>query len=285
MTASALGWPRGLFERSRLRVVIEAYFDDSGKESDHTHRFVVLAGYMAAEGLPWNRFYQAWRHLLLRHGLPHIHMKDILGIAQAKGWDIPKLNEVLREFIAAIKDAQLIGFGVAVDANEWRALSKERRKRFGDAQEFCCSRILRRIVDRLNEAGFPEEQISITFDRDWEFARRRLTLIEEISKRAPQIRRNLAQLSFADSEHFYPLQAADLLAWETRRELAHRIEGERGTARWAELMTALPYGELDYAAGEYWNKEWIDRDLPNIEAEHEAARAAALAAKTAKVSA
>ena len=92
-------------------------------------------------------------------------------------------------------------------------------------------------------------------------------------------------MSFADSEHFYPLQAADLLAWETRRELAHRIEGERGTARWAELMTALPYGELDYAAGEYWNKEWIDRDLPNIEAEHEAARAAALAAKTAKVSA
>ena len=51
------------------------------------------------------------------------------------------------------------------------------------------------------------------------------------------------------------------------------------------MMTALPYGELDYAAGEYWNKEWIDRDLPNIEAEHEAARAAALAAKTAKVSA
>src|SRR6185312_7221924 len=130
-------------------------------ESDHTHRFVVLAGYMAGEGLPWNQFYQAWRHLLIKHGLPHIHMKDILQIAQARGWDIPKLNTVLREFIAAIQSANLIGFGVAVDANEWRALSKERRKRFGDAQEFCCTRILRRIVDRLTEAGFPDDPLSI----------------------------------------------------------------------------------------------------------------------------
>jgi hypothetical protein len=27
-------------------VVIECFFDDSGKESDPSHRFVVLAGYM-----------------------------------------------------------------------------------------------------------------------------------------------------------------------------------------------------------------------------------------------
>jgi hypothetical protein len=88
-----------------------------------------------------------------------------------------------------------------------------------------------------------------------------------------------------DAEHFYPLQAADLLAWETRRRLSEVIEGAGGTARWAELMTALPYGELEYAAGEYWNKEWIDRDLPKIEAEHEAARAAFLAAKAERASA
>jgi hypothetical protein len=74
--------------------VIEAFFDDSGKESDHNDRFVVLAGYMAAEG-PWFRLHQSWRHLLLRHGLPHVHMKDIRGLAKERGWDIPKLNEVL----------------------------------------------------------------------------------------------------------------------------------------------------------------------------------------------
>jgi hypothetical protein len=282
MTAPAMGWPRGLFGLPRQKVVIEAYFDDSGKESDHTHRFVVLAGYMSGD---WTPLYRSWRSLLIKHGVPHVHMKDILGIAKSKGWDVPKLNVVLREFITAIKEANLTGFGVAVDANEWRAFSKERRHQFGDAQEFCCSRILRRIVDRLIDAGFPDEPLSITFDRDWEFARRRLTLIEEISKRAPQMRKNLAQLAFADSKHFYPLQAADLLAWETRRHLANVIEGEGGTVRWGELMTALPYGELDYEASEYWDKALIERELPKIEADQERSRAAFLAAKGRRASA
>jgi hypothetical protein len=152
VTAPAMGWPRGLFELPRIRVVIECFFDDSGKESDPSHRFVVLAGYMI--GGDWGGFYGAWRHLLIRHGIPSIHMKEILGIARNKGWDIPKLNDVLREFIGVIKEAKLIGFGIAVDAAEWRALSKESRKMFGDAQEFCCSRILRRIMDRLIDAGF-----------------------------------------------------------------------------------------------------------------------------------
>ena len=74
--------------------MIEAFFDDSGKESDRNDRFVVLAGYMAAEG-PWFRLHQPWRHLLLRHGLRHVHMKGILGLAKERGWDILKLNKVL----------------------------------------------------------------------------------------------------------------------------------------------------------------------------------------------
>ena len=61
--------------------------------------------------------------------------------------------------------------------------------------------------------------------------------------------------------------------------LAPLGERESGTARWKELMTALPYGELDYAAGEYWNKEWITSELPKIEAEHKKARIAALDAE------
>ena len=69
-----------------------------------------------------------------------------------------------------------------------------------------------------------------------------------------------------------------MLAWETRRHLASSIDGERGTARWKELMTALPYSELDYV-GEYWDKEWITGELPKIEAEHVKARAAVLDAE------
>jgi Protein of unknown function (DUF3800) len=250
--------------------VFHCYFDDSGKESEPTNRFVVIAGYLAVD-IVWDRLEHVWSHLLIKHGLSHVHMKDILGVAKAKGWDIPKLNSVLADFIRAIKAAPgLIGFGVAVDADEWRKLSPERRKRFGDAQEFACSRIVRRVRDRLIEAGHERELLGIFFDQDFEFARRRITLIEELRKRSPDLRNALAQVTFADAELFYPLQAADLLAWETRRHLINRVGGKLNTARWAELMAALPHGEFEYAAGEYWDKALIDSELPKVEAANDA---------------
>jgi hypothetical protein len=44
-------------------------------------------------------------HLLVEHGLPDVHMRAILKIAKERGWDIPRLNEILREFVLVIKEA------------------------------------------------------------------------------------------------------------------------------------------------------------------------------------
>jgi Protein of unknown function (DUF3800) len=256
--------------------VFQCYFDDSGKESEPSNRFVVIAGYLAVDEV-WGRFQNVWGHLLVKYGLPGVHMKEILGIARQKGWDVPKLNEVLQEFIVAIRAAPaLIGFGIAVDADEWRNLSPERRRLFGDAQEFACTRIVRRIRDRLNEAGLHREQMAMFFDQDFEFARRRLTLFEHITKRSRDLRESLTVLSFADARHYYPLQAADLLAWETRRHLINLVGGQRDTTRWTDLMAALPSGVFDYA-GEFWDKALIESELPKAEAAN-----AALAASASK---
>jgi hypothetical protein len=253
-----------------VRAVIRCYFDDSGQESDPTHRFVVMAGYMAGD---WDRLNRAWRSLLLKHGLSHIHMKEMIGVAQKRDWPDGHLTDVLREFIMAIKESILVGFGVAVDLDAFRKVPDHIRKRLGDAQIFCCSRILRRIMDRLNEAGMGEEPISIAFDQDFGFARSRLRMIAELRKRDPQLRAVLAQVSFADSEHFYPLQAADVLAWETRRHIAHMAGEARPSGRWDDLTVPLPYDELDYAAGEYWTQEWFDQEIPKLEASWKAASA------------
>ena len=72
---------RGLAERLRVSAVIELFFDDSGQEGDPTHRFVVMAGYMTWE---WGGFDRAWRSLLLKHGLPYIHMNEMIGFSEKK---------------------------------------------------------------------------------------------------------------------------------------------------------------------------------------------------------
>jgi hypothetical protein len=73
--------------------------------------------------------------------------------------------------------------------------------------------------------------------------------------------------AFADSERFYPLQAADMLAWETRRHVAHLAGEAAPSGRWNDITVPLPYDELQYAAGEYWTQEWFDREIPKLRSE------------------
>lgn len=251
-----------LWKPPGAKVVITGFFDDSGKESDPSHRFVVLAGFVS---LDWSPFHQAWHGLLLKHGLPNVHLKEIRGIATEKGWDLPKLNSVLTEFIALMREMNLTAFGVGLDMEAWRRVDPTVRKRLGDAQVFCCSRIVRRIMDRIDIIrALKGDAISIVFDRDFEYARRRIGLIADLSKLYPEVHDRVAQISFADSEHFNPLQAADLLAWETRRQLVNKSGGDPSTQRWGELIAALPSGQIEFACGEFWTQEWFDQEIPKL---------------------
>jgi hypothetical protein len=185
-------------------------------------------------------------------------------LQRKKGWDIPKLNSVFTEFSTVIRISNLIGVGVGVNMEAWRALPKSTRQLIGDAQIFCCSRVVRRIMDRLETVGLRHEKLTIIFDQDFAFAPKRLKLFAELKKYYEPIRTRVAQVSFADMRTFYPLQAADMLAWETRRELVNRSGGRESNARWKELMTALPSGQIEFAAGEFWTKEWFDQELPKL---------------------
>ena len=203
--------------RSEYTFVISCFFDDSGTESQKDHRHVVLAGYIGPDET-WGQFFHSWRHLLLRHGIPAVHMKSWLKTAKEKEWSTAQRNDVLAEFIELIQKSKLIGFGVGVDADFWRALPADRRKAFGSAQEFCCQRILRLVIDRIDASNLNDD-ISLIFDQDFEFARPRLRLLEHLYKTDPRIRGRVTQISFASSRVFYQLQAADILAWHARRHL------------------------------------------------------------------
>jgi hypothetical protein len=259
--------------------VIECFFDDSGKENEPSNRFVCVAGYIAHETFWW-QFNAAWKHLLLRHGLPYVHLRVFLNMSDQKHWNRTKRDSVLEEFVSAIKVHRLIGFGVAVDVEAWKKIPKERRLKFsGSVQEFCVMRILRRIIDRLDESRDPDP-ISVIFDRDFEYARPRLKLLEYVHKHDPRVGPRVASLNFSDSERFFPLQAADLLAWETRRELVTKVLGFGASSRssWKALFSALPFQELDYE-GELWDDNLFESSFTLIEKQIEEAKAIGVASQ------
>jgi hypothetical protein len=264
------------------KFVIEAYFDDSGKETDPAGRFPVVAGYFGDTHW-WYEFNARWRHLLNQHGLPYLHMREWLRMAAERGWSTVKRNTILLEFVDVIRNAHLVGFGCGVDAEVWLALSAQRRKAFGNAQEFCFQRIVRRVADRMSNAR-SREFVSLVFDQDLEYAPPRLQLYRHIKNGDPRVAQWFTAISFADMRYYEALQAADLLAWQTRRQLINRAAKQPPTAAFRELLTEIPLIDLEYE-GEFWNEEHVERYFPAVEREVSEALAARKARRPAKSSA
>lgn len=244
--------------------MIECFFDDSGKESSASEPFVCMAGYLADIGY-WARFVERWQQLRLFHHISGVHMKELIplqGEYKTLGWTVEKRNAVLSDFIRIIKEERLVGFGVAVEADCWRQLPEPNRKQYGTAQEFCFTRIVHMVVHRLEECGDPDF-VSLHFDRDKEFARPRLTLYENLLEHDERVRKRIVELTFANPLFSSPLQAADVLAWETRKELIQKAGGHDSTARFKDLFTALEGVELDYTS-ELWDRAELERVFQRV---------------------
>jgi hypothetical protein len=56
---------------------IHCFLDDSGKESQPTMPYVVLAGYFAEMEI-WSNLWDKWAGLLLKHQISGIHMKELI---------------------------------------------------------------------------------------------------------------------------------------------------------------------------------------------------------------
>lgn len=234
--------------------MIHCFFDDSGKESDMGNPFVCIAGYMAIGDDWWTMLSNAWGHQLFRHGLTWLHMKDFMqgqGEYAALGWDWPKRKAVIEEFIKIIKGTQIIGFGVAVDAEAWRQFPKELTKVEGTAQEFCFTRIIRMIVERL-KVSRPDDWVSLYYDCDEQFTPARFQRFIGLRKRRPEVAKYLRAFSIADPKSFLPLQAADVLAWQTRKELMRKLGGYESRPEYKFLFEATsPFDFHDYVS-EFW---------------------------------
>jgi len=246
------------YKTRKWRLVMTGCFDDSGKESEITNRFVCLAGYVAGD-LNWTDFAQLWIHSLVKHNISCIHMKDLIPIQgeyKKLGWDVLKRNEVLTDFIDIIKDTDLIGVGVGVDANTWRTLPKELTREHGNAMEFCLQRVSRLIVDRLSKAA-PRDLLSLIFDCDIEFASRRFNIFSWVREHNAVAAQYFASIAFANPLYYVGLQAADFVAWLTRKQLIQQTGGFESTQQFKELFELAPGYVPDYLS-ELWTAQALE---------------------------
>ena len=243
--------------------MIRAYFDDSGSESLSSGTHVCLAGYLADDHY-WVTFNRLWRHQLVRHGIGCVHMKDLIplqGEYKSLGWDTTKRDQVIGDFIRVIQYSELIGFGVAVDAAAWREVRKKSPKS-ANAQMFCFSRLFRLVVERMKKSA-PREWLNVHFDSNPEFGAQRLRLFDDIRRTDKDAQWLIPSITFADMKTYLPLQAADILAWESRKELLQKAGGYESTPRFKEIVAAMGISNLEFVS-ELWDREEIEKMVEDV---------------------
>jgi len=151
--------------------------------------------------------------------------------------------------------------GIAVDLEAWSHVKKQYPQAgFKQAHSYCLERILRRVIDRLHDAGIRDE-LQIVFDRDPEFSSHRIQLYVEVTNHDPRANALISAITFARMERFPGLQCADLLAWETRKAIIRESAGHKTTKRWQQLFTQMPDYHLQYI-GEFWDQSEFDKYVP-----------------------
>lgn len=226
-----------IFSIKREGLVSQFYLypDESGKlgNSDYTS----LCGFLAHDA-EWARIEIEWNALGLKWSIPPVHMRLIRYPERDKSSEWTKIKEswgdhwegrrdaMLNDFANLIYRSSAVCVGTVVDAASFRALPVEGefRKQMQDPLYLgffnCVMAGIEKITFFAGDHG-----LGIVLDDDEDYSLRCYQVLNAIRKQLdPKVRRHTNSICFANDDAFPALQAADMIAYESRRHMIGRNE-------------------------------------------------------------
>lgn len=207
-----------------IAAVLEAYLDESG--SHDASKVFALGGYLAPPD-EWEIFDGHWRSTLKRAGIKVFHMRDYVACRREfEGWgDTSRIN-LLKELAEVIhrRDIWGVHYAINLEAYEKVAPNWARQKARAISPYLICMQFcIREITKELEKRGKPAEQIAFVFDQHGEWASRIVGCYLEVQRRVPEHSKVMGPISFGTRTDNCRLQAADLLAYESYKEVFSKI--------------------------------------------------------------
>jgi hypothetical protein len=255
----------------KVMAVIEAYFDESGFSEDA----FALCGYVAPKDEWKNGFERQWSKLLAKpckhqvqsrqaeaicSPLDYLHATEMEGMGKGKFRSLGSRNRryLIDSSIGIVKRSGIVGIGSAVLKASYEKLDDPSREIVGNAYLMCFQFILSEVA-RTSEMflGPTSENIAYIFERSPMWAPVLLEMWNRIYD-TPGLRKKhrMGTLTFADKREFMPLQAADRLAFETKKHFTNPVERPEWRA-----LTDWPQHH-----GRYFNDEGMEDLVKNLKA-------------------
>ncbi len=229
--------------------VFYLYADESGK-FNRKSEYVSFCGFVGQD-LEWWRIGQEWDNCRLAYSVPAIHMsyisdpdRDPSGQwAEVKrkwgaSWDRRK-QEMLIDFARIIQQAHVACVGCTVDAAHYGTMQETDYKRsMHNPLYLAFYNLVRNALDKLD--WLPGGQLmSVIIDDDQESSENYYNLLAAMRKQFPaEVHKRIAALSFANDVAFPAIQAADMIAYESRTlMLARKLDSNIPPSSVYVLMT------------------------------------------------
>ncbi|HEV2333026.1 MAG TPA: DUF3800 domain-containing protein [Gammaproteobacteria bacterium] len=200
--------------------MLKAYFDDSGIHGGS--KAALWAGFMGVAE-EWAQMEKEWAALLSRENLRSFHMWDLShfdGQCQSIEWTQGKRDWVIREFREILSHRNIIGIVAVIRVDDWNEVVKPgsylEQKLVSPiylAFELAMQSALNRAKIAADMTGIVEK-VSFFFD----LREKQASINWDIAKQYGEHERWkpwFQGISFASVEDTLPLQAADMLAYET----------------------------------------------------------------------
>jgi hypothetical protein len=201
------------------------YCDDSGT---HSESDIAVAACWVSDELQWKHFGMDWTAANEVENFGVFHMADFVARKQQfadKEWNDEKRDRTIRRLINIIVTRRKHGFFAAVEKEAYDAeVPEELRTRYklGNNHYTFAVRMCMGKVAKWRKRHAYKEPVQFVFDR-MSKGRGEIDAVFELALKEGEekaLRENAIQKngwSFANKAEVLPLQAADILAWETLR--------------------------------------------------------------------
>jgi hypothetical protein len=218
---AALSWLPGCPKPTWFAVLI-AYMDESGTHDptgvQRGSATPTIAGYLAPYKM-WTSFQRKWLKVLRRYEMwGRFHMKEYIAErGEFEGWSAAKRLSFMKALCDTIRSHELIGLGGTVDVKDYDLILPQWAKdEIRHPYYFCFAAMMKSLAQWNPDLDLSNNRINFVFDRKEGFQGFTEEMFYRLKKSSPIHARLLGDISFRSSDALMPLQAADLLAYETR---------------------------------------------------------------------
>jgi len=205
------------------------YADDSGKFDDQRCDYTALCGYIAHVS-EWHRVGMEWRNSLLRFQVPYVHMAPMMfpDRSRDQAWKAIKTRwgasyETKRDMLIhdlgmILRSAQVVAIGAIVDVAHFRQLPDSEFKRVvqDDPLFLAFHQVVMRGIEKT-EVVDKCSAIGLVIDDDRESSLSCYNMLHRLKQTFPKVRERISIISFANDVRYPGIQAADMLAYESRK--------------------------------------------------------------------